>query len=91
MEKREKMIVEVGVDENKVPLQYVQYTKERMTSDLGKEYAKRYANEELSYEYEKIRLLGNGGDLVRIDKRDDTAMAKKYFKYVRTIIRITLE
>lgn len=90
--KKEKMISEFIKEESKIPDGYRQHMEERALKDLGYMWAKKFANREEVFVYQKMRILGNGGgEFEFLDKRDDTAMAKKFYKYVHTQVKYTLE
>jgi hypothetical protein len=88
---KEKMEVQIIKEESKIPDSYRAHMEERALRELGLAWAKKYANKEEIFVYQKMRLFGHGGEFEFLDKRDDTGMAKKFYKYVHTQIKFTLE
>jgi hypothetical protein len=91
MEKREQHSIQRIQQDDKVPSAFKNHVENKMLMDLGFEYAKKYANKQEVFVYEKLRILSNGGDIVQVDKRDDSAMLKKHYKYMHTIVKYTLD
>lgn len=90
--KKEQMVVQFIKEESKIPDGYRKHMEDRALRDLGYAWAQQYANKTEVFVYQKMRILGNGGgEWEFLDKRDDTAMAKKFYKYVHTQVKFTLE
>jgi hypothetical protein len=88
---KEKMLVQFIKEESKIPDAYRNHMEEKALRELGLAWAKKYANKKETFVYQKMRILGQGGEFEFSDKRDDTEMAKKFYKYVHTQIEFTLE
>lgn len=90
--KKEQMLVQFIKEESKIPDAYRHHMEDRALKELGYAWASKYANKHEVFVYQKMRILGNGGDEWEfLDVRDDSGMAKKFYKYVHTQIKFTLE